>query len=246
LRDLEKLSAQLDRIEPGAGERLPAFLENAGYKYRVARERFVGRSFRHLFEFVTPRNLFYLLKTEALANRFRRAARYFRPPLRAAGAAAGLPGPSPVPHELYRLCLRALPRRRPHVRAARPPQRLLRRRLRSNFDAIFPTRRFPQEPALYIAAPGRTDPSVAPPGHDALMVLVPVSHLAARGTDWRRDEPAIRAGVYARLEELGLTDLRRHIRVERHVTPLDRRDRYGLTLGPARPQPVAIRSSVEA
>src|SRR5262249_10092920 len=76
-RDLAKLGAQLDRIEPGAGARVPAFLKDAGYKDRVARERFVGRNFRHLFEFVTPRNLYELVKTDALANLFRRAARYF-------------------------------------------------------------------------------------------------------------------------------------------------------------------------
>jgi phytoene desaturase len=104
---------------------------------------------------------------------------------------------------------------------------------RGNFDAIFRTHRLPSEPSLYIAAPGRTDPTVAPRGHDALMVLVPVPHLTRNGIDWQRDEPAFRARVYDQLERLGLTDLRRHVRFERRATPLDWRDTYGLTRGSA-------------
>jgi phytoene desaturase len=104
---------------------------------------------------------------------------------------------------------------------------------RANFDAIFRTLLLPADPSLYIAAPSRTDPSVAPPGHDALMVLVPVPHLARDGVDWDLEEPALRERLYDQLERLGLTDLRRHIRVERHVTPVDWRDTYGLTAGAA-------------
>jgi phytoene desaturase len=104
---------------------------------------------------------------------------------------------------------------------------------RANFDAIFRTRRLPAEPSLYIAAPGRTDPSVAPPGHDALMVLVPVPHLARDGVDWEREEPAFRERLYNQLERLGLKDLRKHIRVERSFSPIDWRDTYSLTAGAA-------------
>src|SRR5215216_743352 len=77
-RDLTKLARQVDAIEPGAGSRIAPFLADAGYKYRVARQEFVGRNFRKLSEFITPKNLYYLLKTEALANLFRKTARYFR------------------------------------------------------------------------------------------------------------------------------------------------------------------------
>jgi len=104
---------------------------------------------------------------------------------------------------------------------------------RANFDAIFRTRQIPDKPSLYIAAPGRSDPTVAPPGHDALMVLVPVPHLARDGVVWEREEPRFRELIYERLEQLGLEDLRRHIRVERRFTPIDWRDTYGLTLGAA-------------
>mgnify|MGYP000668051685 CR=1 FL=1 len=39
--------------------------------------------------------------------------------------------------------------------------------------------------SLYLHAPTRTDPSVAPPGHDAFYALSPVPHLDS-GTDWAR------------------------------------------------------------
>ena len=34
---------------------------------------------------------------------------------------------------------------------------------------------WPREPSLYICSPSKTDPNVAPPGHENLFVLVPVA-----------------------------------------------------------------------
>lgn len=337
-RDLARLARQVDAIEPGAGGRVQAFLDDAGYKYRVAREQFVGRNFRHLGEFATPGNLRELVKTGALANLFRRTGRYFKDerlrlaftfqtmylgisPLDAPAIYALLPYTELVEGiwyprgGIYRL-IEAMRRLAEELGAEirteaeverlviegdrvrgvtlvggetlaadlvvanadlpgayhrfvperqRPDfsdRRLRRLRytasaymlylgvdreypelahhnvffgadFRANFRAIFRTRRLPEEPSLYVAAPGRNDPTVAPPGHDALMVLVPVSHLTKGRVDWERDEPAFRERVYARLEGLGLTDLRRHVRAEACLTPLDWRDRYALTLGAA-------------
>lgn len=337
-RDLRRLAQQVDAIEPGAGGRIGAFLDDAGYKYRVAREKFVGRNFRHLGEFVTLDNLRELVRTGALANLFRRTGRYFKDerlrlaftfqtmylgisPLDAPAIYALLPYTELVEGiwyprgGIYRL-IEAMQRLAEAlgavVRTSAEVERLLiegdrvrgvaltngetltadlvianadlpgayhrfvperqrpdfsNRRLRrlrytasaymlylgvdrvyeqlghhnvffgedfrANFRAIFRTRRLPEEPSLYIAAPGRSDSTVAPAGHDALMVLVPVSHLAKDGVDWQQEEPAFRERIYERLEGLGLTDLRRHIRAEACFTPLDWRDTYALTLGAA-------------
>ena len=90
------------------------------------------------------------------------------------------------------------------------------------------TRRF------YVNAPGRTDPSVAPPGHDNLFVLVPIPHLdRSDALGRRRRSRSSRDKVYDKLEARGLTDLRKHVVVEQVVTPHEWRDQYNLKYGAA-------------
>ena len=45
---------------------------------------------------------------------------------------------------------------------------------KKNFGEIFDTPQWPSEPSLYICAPSKTDPTVAPPGDENLFVLVPI------------------------------------------------------------------------
>ena len=102
-----------------------------------------------------------------------------------------------------------------------------------NFEEIFDAKVPPRDPSFYINAPGRTDPSVAPPGHDNLFVLVPIPHLT---NQMRWDDGQIarfKDKVYNKLEERGLTDLRRHVVVEQVVTPHEWRDQYNLKYGAA-------------
>lgn len=51
-----------------------------------------------------------------------------------------------------------------------------------SFDAIFDRKSVPLEPSFYVNVPSRIDPSAAPIGKDALVVLVPVGHLSRDGT----------------------------------------------------------------
>ncbi len=44
-----------------------------------------------------------------------------------------------------------------------------------HFDAIFESPAWPDDPSLYLCVPSKTDPSVAPDGHHAVVVLVPVA-----------------------------------------------------------------------
>ncbi|HEV7453621.1 MAG TPA: phytoene desaturase family protein [Candidatus Saccharimonadales bacterium] len=46
---------------------------------------------------------------------------------------------------------------------------------RRNFAEIYDRPQFPTDPSLYVCAPGKTDPSVAPKGKENLFVLVPVA-----------------------------------------------------------------------
>ncbi len=46
---------------------------------------------------------------------------------------------------------------------------------KQNFDQIFDNPSFPDDPSLYVCAPSKTDPSVAPKGKENLFVLVPIA-----------------------------------------------------------------------
>ena len=75
--------------------------------------------------------------------------------------------------------------------------------------------------SLYLHAPTRTDPSLAPPGCECFYVLSPVPHLGG-GQDWDaiKDEYADR--IFASLEKEHLVpDLRKHLVTTRLFTPKD-------------------------
>ena len=76
-----------------------------------------------------------------------------------------------------------------------------------------------RDPSVYVHNPSLIDPSLAPPGHSSLYVLVPVTH-AHPNVDWRVAAPRYRELVLDQLGRLGLGDVRERIRVERLMTPL--------------------------
>jgi phytoene desaturase len=88
----------------------------------------------------------------------------------------------------------------------------------------------PQEPSLYVQHAGRSDPSMAPPGHTSLYVLVPVPNQRA-GIDWSVEAPRFRAIVLKRLAALGLRDIENRIRYERMVTPADWQGEFAINEG---------------
>ncbi|MCU1325252.1 MAG: Zeta-carotene-forming phytoene desaturase, partial [Bryobacterales bacterium] len=80
---------------------------------------------------------------------------------------------------------------------------------RAEFDDLFALRRFPAEPTVYISAPAASDPSVAPPGGDALFIM---ANAPANSEDWtqarvdaatrRVSEVVSRAGINADAAEV--------------------------------------------
>ncbi|KAK4940414.1 ATP-binding cassette transporter CGR1, partial [Elasticomyces elasticus] len=58
---------------------------------------------------------------------------------------------------------------------------------RESFDNIFKRQLIPNEPSFYVNVPSRVDASAAPRGTDAIVVLVPVGHLAEETDDSRPD-----------------------------------------------------------
>jgi len=88
----------------------------------------------------------------------------------------------------------------------------------------------PSEPSFYVQHAGATDGGMAPPGHTALYVLVPVPNLKS-GIDWAVEAPRYRRLVLERLKLLGLRDIESRIRYERVVDPRDWRDEFAVHEG---------------
>ncbi len=106
---------------------------------------------------------------------------------------------------------------------------------KASFDQIFKDHSLPEKPSFYVHAPARTDPAAAPAGQETLYVLVPVGHLEPRTRqDWDAMVNRARETVFARLEqEMGITDLREHIKFEIKYTPLEWKERFNLAKGAA-------------
>jgi phytoene desaturase len=103
---------------------------------------------------------------------------------------------------------------------------------RENFDSIIRDLGLPANPCLYVHAPTRLDPSMAPEGQDTVIGIVPVGHMSVNGEqDWAAIRDCARQHVFRRLRMLGITDLEQHIKFEVNYTPLSWRKRYNLMKG---------------
>ncbi len=103
---------------------------------------------------------------------------------------------------------------------------------RENFERIIRDLGLPANPSLYVHAPARLDKSMAPPGQDTLIAIVPVGHMSENGDqDWATLRDEARGHVFRRLSSLGITNLESHIKFETTFTPLSWRKRYNLTKG---------------
>lgn len=87
------------------------------------------------------------------------------------------------------------------------------------------------DPTCYLCAPAVTDPDVAPPGGEALYVLVHTPYLRPHH-DWNALFPAYREVILDKLARTaGLTDLRDRICFESRLTPQDIHERYRVLNG---------------
>jgi phytoene desaturase len=103
---------------------------------------------------------------------------------------------------------------------------------RENFRCIEQDLSLPPNPSLYIHAPGRVDPAMAPPGEDTLTAIIPVGHLSEDGLpNWDEWKEPVRQHVFRRLRSLGITDIEAHIKFEETYTPVTWRQRYNLMRG---------------
>ena len=94
------------------------------------------------------------------------------------------------------------------------------------FDWIYGRGEPAPDPSCYIAAPARTEPGVAPPGGEALYVLVHTPYLRPHH-NWNAMLPAYRQVIIDKLARCaGMPDLESRIKFERHLTPADIHERY--------------------
>lgn len=99
------------------------------------------------------------------------------------------------------------------------------------FEAIYRRGEPAADPTCYVCAPARTDPQVAPPGGEALYVLVHTPYLRPHH-DWRALLPTYRRRIFAKLARTaGLVDLEQRLVVEYVLTPDDIQQRYHVLHG---------------
>ena len=84
---------------------------------------------------------------------------------------------------------------------------------------IFGDQGLPEDFSLYLHMPTITDPTMAPPGHEAFYVLSPVPHLGAK-IDWHKAAKPYRDTIMQFLEENYLPDLQENIVAEHYIDPL--------------------------
>ena len=99
------------------------------------------------------------------------------------------------------------------------------------FDAIYRRGEPAPDPTCYIAAPAATEPGVAPPGGEALYVLVHTPYLRPHH-DWSAMLPQYRRVILDKLKRTaGMDDIEERIVVEHALTPRDIHERYRVLNG---------------
>lgn len=108
---------------------------------------------------------------------------------------------------------------------------LFSRDWQKNFAEIFDMPQWPDDPSLYICAPSKTDPSVAPKGYENMFVLVPI----ASGLDYTEKQLDKYANkILATMEkEMDLPNLRKHIVYQKNFSVKDFKQRYNSYQGTA-------------
>ena len=99
------------------------------------------------------------------------------------------------------------------------------------FDAIYRKGEPAPDPTAYLAATSCSDPTSAPPGHEALYVLVHTPWLRPHH-DWSKLFPQYRQVILDKLKRTaGMEDIEERIVVEDKLTPVDIHNRYKVLNG---------------
>ena len=108
-------------------------------------------------------------------------------------------------------------------------------RYKGLLDDIFHHRILAEDFSLYLHAPTRTDPSLAPPGHECFYVLSPVPHRGKPGDQihWDKVKEEYADRILATLEKSLIPGLRKHLVSKLLFTPADFENRLDAYVGSA-------------
>jgi len=97
-----------------------------------------------------------------------------------------------------------------------------------NLHQLFHQNRLPDDPAIYLCSPSKTDPTVSPPGCQSLMALVPVPNTARHDEDghWISE---IKEKTIGALQKSVLPGFSHHIVTEKILPPAWYARQYALT-----------------
>ncbi len=95
---------------------------------------------------------------------------------------------------------------------------LLGERYKGLLTDIFKKQKLPEDFSLYLHAPTRTDPSMAPEGCESFYVLSPVPNLQS-GTNWAEAGPRYAQAIIDYLDRTVCPDLKKHLVEDFFVTP---------------------------
>ena len=116
-------------------------------------------------------------------------------------------------------------------------------RYKGLLDDIFHKKTLAQDFSLYLHAPTRTDPSLAPPGHESFYVLSPVPNQKS-GIDWEKQNAEYLDRILTHLDERMMPGLKQHIVTSKTIDPrtfqTDLRTMHGAAFGP---EPVITQSA---
>lgn len=94
-------------------------------------------------------------------------------------------------------------------------------RFRELIQDIFDGGELADDFSLYLHLPTRTDPDLAPPGHEGFYVLSPVPHLGKGKIDWEVEGPKYADRILGYLDKHYLPGLVENLVTKRIFTPLD-------------------------
>jgi phytoene desaturase len=101
----------------------------------------------------------------------------------------------------------------------------------TSIKAITEQNKLVKDLSIYVNNPSKIDKTLAPAGHSALYILVPVPNNRAN-IDWDKEKGWLRDYAISKVsEKLKMPDLEKHIRVEKIITPRDWENDYNVAYG---------------